>query len=156
MFVVWGTLKERKKEKKRSLLPLRTTTSLLIQSVGSVTFLRTCIFSNSSMCAFSSAFSGMATLLGVCFTGVMFGSTSKWYSPGRHPKPSNTSLYLMMISSGTVAGEMSTLFAMCTVISPILVQVSPDNRGCRDPWTILKLSRCCLSWYLLLTPCNSV
>ena len=105
-----------------SLLPLRTTTSLLIQSVGSVTFLRTCILSNSLMCALSSAFSGMATLLGVCFTGVMFGSTSKWYSPGRHPKPSNTSLYSVRISCGTAAaadGGMSTLFAACTVMSPM-------------------------------------
>ena len=53
-----------------------------------------------------------------------------------------TSLYSVKISFSTVTSDMFTLLTTYTVIRPIFIHVVPESRGCWDPFTILKLSRC--------------
>ena len=116
-----------------------TTTTLLIHSVGSVTFCMMPFFSNSSIFSFTSFFSVTAIRLGACCTGVCFRSTTKVLESPICPRPSKTSLYSLKMFSfvsglrGFAVSETTLLTGISspivTFINPSVSQVSADNNG---------------------------
>ena len=77
----------------RSLLGLTMTNILETHSVGSVTGARIPVATISSSFSLIWLRRATGTRRGGCTTGGTLSSVTMWYSPGRSPKPSKTSLY---------------------------------------------------------------